>query len=71
MNGRPLIYIYLGYIYADVQYKYKIYNLLDNFTGRVKINETLVDLQFITVPGLGTLTTRLNARYTINKKECI
>lgn len=28
------------------------YDLLDNLTGRVKVNETFVDLEFITVPGL-------------------
>lgn len=36
-----------------------IYDLLDDLTGGVEINETLVDLELVTVPGLRTLTARL------------
>ena len=36
------------------------YDLLHDLAGRVKVNKTLVDLQLIAVPGLGTLTTRLS-----------
>jgi len=32
-------------------------NLLDNLAGGVQINETLVNLELITIPSLGTLTT--------------
>jgi hypothetical protein len=35
------------------------HNLLDDLTGRVEVNETFVNLEFVTIPGLGTLTTRL------------
>ena len=37
----------------------KAHDLFDNLTRGVEINETLVDFEFITVPGLGTLTARL------------
>jgi len=33
-------------------------NLFDNFTRRMQIDQTLVNLQFITVPGFGPFTTR-------------
>ena len=49
----------------------RTYDLLDDLAGGVKVDEALVDLELVTIPGLGTLTTRLNARYTINKKEHI
>ena len=35
------------------------YNLLHDFAGGVQVNEPLVDLELITIPGLGTLTARL------------
>lgn len=33
-------------------------NLLHNFTGRVQVDEALVNLEFVTIPGLRTFTTR-------------
>lgn len=38
------------------------YDLLHNLAGRVQIDQTLVDLELVTVPGLRTLTTRLNTK---------
>ena len=35
------------------------HNLLDDLARRVKVDETLVDLELVAVPGLGTLTARL------------
>lgn len=35
------------------------YDLLDDLAGGVQVNEALVDLELVTIPGLGTLTTRL------------
>ena len=35
------------------------HNLLDNLARGVQINETLVYFEFVTIPGLGTLTARL------------
>ena len=37
------------------------YDLLDDLAGGVEINETLVDLELVAIPGLGTLTARLHA----------
>jgi hypothetical protein len=39
--------------------KWETHNLLDDLAGGVQVNEALVHLELITVPGLGTLTTRL------------
>ena len=36
------------------------HDLLDDLAGGVQVNETLVDLELVAVPGLGTLTARLN-----------
>lgn len=36
------------------------HNLLDNLAGRVEVNESLVDLHLIAIPGLRTLTARLS-----------
>jgi len=44
---------------AEGKVERKTYNLLDNLARGVQINEALVDFEFITVPGLGTLTARL------------
>ena len=38
----------------------KTHNLFYDLTRGVKIDETLVNLQLITVPGLGTFTARLS-----------
>jgi len=38
------------------------YNLLNDLTGGVQVNEALVDLQLKTIPGLGTFTTRLEIK---------
>ena len=38
------------------------YDLLDDLTGGVEVNQTLVDLQLIAIPGLGTLTARLEGQ---------
>ena len=35
------------------------HDLLDDLAGGVKVNETLVDLELVAIPGLGTLTARL------------
>ena len=35
------------------------YNLLDDLAGGVEVDQTLVDLELVAVPGLGTLTARL------------
>ena len=35
------------------------YNLLDDLARRVQVDQALVNLQFVTIPGFGTLTTRL------------
>ena len=34
------------------------YDLLDNLAGGVEVDETLVDLELVAVPGLGALTAR-------------
>ena len=39
------------------------HDLLDNLAGGVQVDQTLVDLQLVTIPGLGTLTTRLANRH--------
>jgi hypothetical protein len=37
--------------------------LLDNLTGRVQVDQTLVDSQLVTIPSLGSFTTgRLSRR---------
>ncbi len=38
------------------------HNLLDDLAGGVQVDEALVDLELVAIPGLGTLTTRLNSR---------
>jgi hypothetical protein len=40
--------------------KVSTYDLLDDLAGGVQVDEALVDLQFVTIPGLGTLTARLD-----------
>ena len=35
------------------------YDLLDDLAGGVEVDQTLVDLQLESIPGLGTLTARL------------
>jgi hypothetical protein len=35
------------------------HNLLDNLARGVEVDQTLVDFEFVAVPGLGSLTTRL------------
>ena len=35
------------------------YDLLDDLAGGVEVDQTLVDLELVAVPGLGTLTARL------------
>lgn len=42
------------------------YDLLDDLARRVQVDQALVNLQLVTIPGLGTLTTRLwkNVRLT-------
>ena len=42
--------------------KKNTHDLLDNLARGVEINEALVDLEFVPVPGLGSLTTRLEER---------
>ena len=45
------------------------HNLLDNLARGVQINETLVYFEFVTIPGLGTLTARLaKAKGTLKDK---
>lgn len=38
------------------------HNLLDDLAGGVQVNKALVHLELVTIPGLGTLTTRLGER---------
>ena len=38
------------------------YDLFYDLGGGVQVNEAFVDLEFITVPGFGTLSTRLHSR---------
>lgn len=42
------------------------HDLLDNLAGSVQVDQALVNLELITIPCLGTLTTRLN--YIISKR---
>ena len=35
------------------------YDLLDDLAGGVEVDQALVDLELVAVPGLGTLTARL------------
>lgn len=37
---------------ASVHSKHSSYDLLDSLARRVQVNETLVNLEFVTVPGL-------------------
>ena len=37
-------------------------NLLHNLARRVEVDETLVNLELVAIPGLGTLTARLYNR---------
>lgn len=39
------------------------HNLLHNLARRVKVDETLVNLELVAVPRLGTLTARLDERF--------
>lgn len=45
--------------------KESAHNLLDNLARGVQINETLVYFEFVTIPGLGTLTARLAKEGTL------
>jgi hypothetical protein len=47
---------------ADGAIERKAHNLFDDLARGVQINKALVDFEFITVPGLGTLTARLGRR---------
>ena len=38
------------------------HDLLDNLARGVEVNQTLVDFEFVAIPGLGPLTTRLEKR---------
>jgi hypothetical protein len=38
------------------------YDLLDNFAGGVQVDQPLMDLELVAVPGLRTLTARLSAK---------
>ena len=42
--------------------KKKTHDLLDNLARRVEVNEALVDFEFVAIPGLGSLTARLEKR---------
>ena len=42
-------------------YDKSTYDLLDDLARGVEVNETLVDLELVAIPGLGTLTARLHA----------
>jgi hypothetical protein len=44
---------------AEEAVKRKAHNLFDNLARRVQVNKALVDFEFVTIPGLGTLTARL------------
>lgn len=50
------------------------YDLLDDLAGRVQVDEALVDLELVAVPGLGSLTTGLpgaseNFSYTCSMRK--
>jgi len=48
------------------------HNLLDDLAGRVQVNQPLVNLELVTVPGFGTLTARLEKRSNIlETKKCL
>jgi hypothetical protein len=38
------------------------YDLLDDLAGGVEVNEALVNLELVAIPGLGTFTARLIKR---------
>ena len=38
------------------------HDLLDNLARGVEVNQTLVDFEFVAIPGLGSLTARLEKR---------
>jgi hypothetical protein len=42
--------------------KQKTHDLLDNLARGVEVNEALVDFEFVAVPGLGSLTARLEKK---------
>ena len=46
----------------DFFFREKTHNLLDNLTGRMQVDEALVNLKFIAIPGLRTFTTRLDCK---------
>jgi hypothetical protein len=55
--------------FAKGMIRRKAHNLLDDLARGVQINETLVDFEFITVPGLGTLTARLGKERNERKRR--
>ena len=46
----------------SVKCREKAHNLLNDLAGGVQVDETLMDLEFITIPGLGTFTTGLASK---------
>ena len=38
------------------------HDLLDDLAGGVEVDEALVDLELVAIPGLGTLTARLDKK---------
>jgi len=47
-----------GNFYFDTRFQTDACDLLDNFAGRVQVDQPLVHLELISVPGLGTLAAR-------------
>lgn len=45
------------------------HDLLDDLAGRVEVDEALVDLELVAIPGLGTLTARLRTRWLTNESQ--
>ena len=50
-------------------YDTSTYNLLDDLARGVEVNETLVDLELVAIPGLGTLTARLRTDSQTERKR--
>jgi hypothetical protein len=45
------------------------HNLLDNLGRGVEVDQTLVDLEFVTIPGFRTLTTGLIKGFYLSRRN--
>ena len=57
--GSKLMLVYRNSQYQHAAIRLYTHDLLDDLAGGVEIDETLVDLELVAIPGLGTLTARL------------